>query len=332
MNNSIPKERLQWMDLARGLCILLVVILHGSVAVSAVGGIDVPKALDTFNRFLDPHRMPMLMFLSGMLLGKSLNKSAHDYVSGKMAQIYWPFLIFSLTVLLAEDRFTLGFVLKTPISSPTLLWYLWFICAYYLIALVIHRLSIPLLPVIVASLLAAPFLPDFMRMARFAYLFAFFLAGHAYVVNRHRIRLDGRIAVAALVAAAAGGVVSVAGSSVKYDTMFVWAPAALVVVVLFLSDRYVPHQGFRPLEWIGRNSIVFYVAHFQVQVVLTKLLVSVGVREFWVVFPAILGASLLAATALQLLRERYRPFAALFDGRLLLRRGNGRRLPSPVAR
>ncbi|WP_258933847.1 acyltransferase [Nesterenkonia pannonica] len=58
--------RMRWMDMLRGLAVLLVVVLHAA---------DIPMSNDSgsrewshINRYFEPFRMPLLMLLSGMLL------------------------------------------------------------------------------------------------------------------------------------------------------------------------------------------------------------------------------------------------------------------------
>ena len=69
----MDSTRLGWMDFARGLCILLVILMHATGTVEAAG-LEPPAGLTLFNQALEPFRMPLLMFLSGMLLSKSLDK------------------------------------------------------------------------------------------------------------------------------------------------------------------------------------------------------------------------------------------------------------------
>lgn len=314
----MPGQRITWMDLARGICILLVVILHASSALSERAGIATPEPIRMFNAALQPYRMTLLMFLSGMLLGRSLDKPAGPYVSGKLAQIYWPFLVWSMVTLWAEDRLTLEYILKTPISAPTLLWYLWFLCAYYILALGMNRLRIPVLPVIAASLVASAFLPDFVRAPRFAFLFAFFLLGHFCASRAGAITVPRAAGALGLLLAAAGGWLSIRGVPVRYEPAYAWAPFGLILGVLWLAPLYRSGSAAgNAVEWVGRNSIVFYVMHFPVQCVVVWLMVRQGWDDFAVIYPVTLLSALLAAVAMQALRERSALAAGLFDFRRL---------------
>lgn len=305
------------MDLARGLCILLVIVLHASSALGEFAAIPSPPAIEAFNAAMGPFRMTLLMFLSGMLLGKSLERPAGTYISGKFAQIYWPFLIWSMVVLLAEGRFTLEYVLKTPISAPSLLWYLWFLFAYYLMVLGMKRFALPILPVVVASLVASHFLPDFLRASRFAYLFVFFLLGHYCTQNRITFARNPALAWGGLALAVLGAWLSIEGVKIRYESLHAWAPLGLIAWVLWLSQFHLGGPVSARIEWVGRNSIVFYVVHFPVQCVVTRLLTSGGYAQFWPLYLAAMATSLAVAILIQLLRQRFDLVAGLFDFRKL---------------
>lgn len=310
--------RLRWMDLVRGLCILVVVTMHASSALSERAGIASPPVIQAFNDALGPFRMTLLMFLSGMLLGRSLDKPTGVYIKGKLAQIYWPFLIWSMVVLYAVDLFTVEYILKTPISAPTLLWYLWFLCAYYLIALGMRRFSIPLVPVALIALAASTVLPDFLRMSRFAYLFFFFLSGHWYMQHRDRFVVGAPLAWAGLAAAGAGAWMSVQGVIVRYEAVYAWVPLGLILWTVWIGARYQGGSALaRLIEWVGRNSLVFYVAHFPVQCAVVDALTGRGMTGFYPVYITALLASLFVAIVLQWLRERSNLVAGLFDFRKL---------------
>ena len=62
--------RVGWLDSLRGVAILLVVVLHAGEALRVAVGPT--PGLDQVNLFLEPFRMPVLMFLSGFLLPQSL--------------------------------------------------------------------------------------------------------------------------------------------------------------------------------------------------------------------------------------------------------------------
>ena len=319
------------MDFVRGICILLVIFVHATVATSDWGKLTVLNGITYFNEFLDPFRMPLLMFLSGMLLHKSLGKSTSNYIWGKFHLVFWPFLIWSMVIYAAEGRLTLEFILKTPISAPSVLWYLWFLCAYYIVALVLTRYSVPLLPVIIICVIGSAFLPSLLRIDRFVALFAFFLLGHYVTKYDLASWISAPIGVLGLVATVIGGVISATGEHIKYDPMFVWVPLGLIVFVLWGATFYKTIRISKPFEWIGRNSIVFYVSHFPALVIASRLISPVVEWNGSIFYVLLILWAVAVGTVLQLVRARFSIFAALFDFRQVLKILNIRQGPSPLA-
>ena len=317
----MKRERMQWMDFFRGVCILLVIMMHSTAAMVAMVSIEAPEWVQTFNLAMEPFRMTSLMFLSGMLLGKSFGKDTRSYISGKLSLIFWPYVIWSFPILYYMGLLNLEYILKIPISAPTLLWYLWFLFAYYMLALVIRRLGLPVLAVAVASLIASLFLPDFLRMSRFAYLFFFFLVGHYYMENRQRLPVPAPLAWVCLALAAVGSYLNVHGVVIRYHAQQAWVPLALIAWIVWAAQYYtraVPKGLSQPLEWVGRNSLVFYVSHFPVQCAVVLAMVGHGERSSGLLYAAAVGSSLLVAILIQFARERSLFVAGLFDFRKLM--------------
>lgn len=65
---------------------LLVVLFHAGTGVAYLGDFY-PRGIDAFNQVVEPYRMPALMFLSGMLLRRSLSKSAVPSFGGVVHKI-----------------------------------------------------------------------------------------------------------------------------------------------------------------------------------------------------------------------------------------------------
>ena len=315
----MAKSRQQWMDFVRGICILLVIFVHAMVVTSDWAGLTFFNGITIFNEFLDPFRMPLLMFLSGMLLHKSLGKSTRNYVWGKFYLIFMPFLIWSIVIYAAEGRLTLEFILKTPISAPSVLWYLWFLCAYYLVALVLIRYSVPLLPVIIICAIGAAFLPSLLRMDRFAALFSFFLLGHYVTKFDLASRISAPMAFLGLTAAIIGGAISATGEHIKYDPLFIWVPLGLISFVLWGATRYKTVTISKPFEWVGRNSIVFYVSHFPALVIASRLISPVAEWNGSIFYILLILWAVTVGYLLQVLRAHFSVFAALFDFRQALK-------------
>ncbi len=313
-----------WMDVLRGIALLLVVLTHTLAQLDRHHGID-PGALALLSDTLAPVRIPTLMFLSGMLLERSLAKGPRRFLDGKVRQIAHPYVVWSLLYLLVWRLFpTLdgmvhdrASVLRIPVEPMSVLWYLHHLMAFYLVVLVLQRL--PRWTLVVAALgLAAVAGGDHPLWERPLTLFAFFVAGD--LVARH---LDGGLhlyrdrRVVACCAVLASPLVLLAATEESEARYFVGAlPFAVtgLVVLAATAVRLERTRAATPLAWLGRQSLVVYVTHWLlVSAAIAALsgvpgLLDHGVLMVAAVFVAVVTACCLAALA----QQRSATFSLLF--------------------
>lgn len=306
-------SRLLWMDFVRGVFILLVLMLH-ACALIAIHGLTVPDSVELFNGIFEPFRMPVLIFLSGLLLERSLRKSAKPFIAGKAKYILWPYVVWSLITMAAMDAMSMRKILLFPIIPQTFLWYLWFLAAFYIGGLIVKRLNIPVLLVIFTSLLAAYFLPDIARMSRFAFLFSFFMLGYLVSITSIDEILKSRFfPLIGVLLATIGAYLSISGVQVRYEALYFWAPIGLIFSMLWASKYYVPSTFGGIVESVGRTSIVFYVSHYSFQWLVAKYLVVNGLNNFWIAFFLVFLSTIAFGWLLTFLRKKYYIVSLLFE-------------------
>lgn len=285
--------RLAWIDVLRGLAIVAVIIYHSDLQVSV--GLDTRLGfITTINDAVGPFRMPILMFLSGMLLPISLDKPARPYLKGKIQKIGWPYLVWSfanLAVLVAassarEEEVGPGHFGRVFYAPPTYHWFLAYLVAFYIIALPLSRVPLVRLSAVPLALVGAAFVDG--QWERFLFLFAFFMAGD--FVARHWVRLNGLLTrpwVVAICALAAAPVLLAAGSGheVRYDPLWSIGILGAVFALRPLMELLAPTTIGIGLAAVGRQSIVYYVSHYLVITLLFHALTRLaGVTSPWFLF------------------------------------------------
>lgn len=308
----MQKDRMHWIDFTRGVCILLVIFVHTS-SVLVYSSIDYPDSYKTFNLLFDPYRMPLLMFLSGLLLHRSLSKDINVNLKSKFNLIFWPFLIWSIVVYAAEERLTFINILKTPISAPSLLWYLWFLTAYYIISTITERLRFKTEPIIILSLLISLFITDHLRIDRFFYLFSFFMLGHLFARKKIYEKISTSQFIIGIIFFSLGAYISISIKIIKYDALYFFAPMGLILCILYLSKFYLQSPLANIFEWVGKNSIVFYVCHFPVLIVIAKS--SLFIRDLppELSYIILFIISIIFCILMDFLRKKFILFSAMFD-------------------
>ncbi|MFC3399002.1 acyltransferase family protein [Microbacterium amylolyticum] len=249
------------MDFLRGVAIVLVIAWHAPGIPSMLGS-PMPDWLRTVNDFLLPYRMPTLMFLSGLLVPRSLEKPLTRYYWGKYQLVLWPYLIWSGIHMVQH-------IPAGPITNPQnwiatgYLWFLFFIGVYYSIAPFMRYFPAWCPPTFFAIMALA--LPEG-HPERFAYFAIFFFSGA--LVATHAKLLDAILRGGWVIGGA--GLVAVAFGTLatRVDTQYeTWgAPFSIcgIAVAIYLASRVNGRSWTIPFRFIGRSSLVFYVAHFPI--------------------------------------------------------------------
>lgn len=130
--------RLLWMDRLRGAAILAVIVMHAEISASAATG-EALGGVHAINGLLAPYRMPMLVGLSGVLLTPGLRKPWRAYLSGKVRNLLWPYLVWVAldTAYAAARAGGIGwdYVARLAYDPRTYLWFLAYLFVFYLVAL-----------------------------------------------------------------------------------------------------------------------------------------------------------------------------------------------------
>ncbi len=274
-------SRMHWMDLLRGLAVLLVVILHAAQH----GGATV-EWWDEANRYLAPFRMPLLMSLSGMLLAHSLAKPLPLYLWGKVAAIGWPLLVWlALYGLLVRGGVGLPNNLVDYLATGDYLWFLMALLACYFFAALFRPLMTRhpqfcdwsflgvFVLMITASVLSGT-IPGLLGNTLWYGSF-FFLGAWAQPYVSRWISSPWWASALSLVVVVGVSVIGVNGTNQSLRTPAMAALAVLgIAVALWWAPRIPRSPAVRVISWAGRHSIVVYVAHFPVIMLLRDRVLS----------------------------------------------------------
>ncbi|WP_420141080.1 acyltransferase family protein [Sphingomonas sp.] len=270
------RRRLDWIDAARGIGILLVVYGHAIRGVVAAGMYRSP-ALDAQDALIYAFHMPLFFFVSGLFAVRRPDDRAVDFVWSRLTSLAWPYLLWSVvqslvTLALASSvnnkigRGDLVSILWQPVAQ------FWFLYALLLCQLLL-LLPRPLFYVL--ALAAVPFTYPFGdNIVSVATRDLPYFAAGVWLTAGGLDRIAAprpRVVVVAVAAWACFAAVMWIGPMMDHDR-WAWATrlaaaasgtAGTLAIARLVADRL----GL--LAWLGTRAMPIYLLH---------ILFSAGVR------------------------------------------------------
>ncbi len=276
-----PAGRIAWLDAAKGLSILLVVLHHAFMAAEQVG--EGWWAYERLNALFKPVRMPLFFLIAGMMAGRSLGQRWSALLGGRVAMLLYLYGLWTVIgwlyfryvdpndgYLLGQHRSQLVTMWVVPLGGQ---WFLWLLAIFLLFARAVApvRSLVALLLICGATACLAESALHFPHYSwRNALLYApFFIAGHwygrqivAWLPQHLGLGLlgagmcyGGAVALLGIEALASGSVRQPPGLRLLLST----AGLALGLSLSLLLSRSARLRDH--LSLIGRNSLSIYLAH-----------------------------------------------------------------------
>ena len=270
-----PRERLLWVDVAKGLCILLVVLHHAVVkdlAVQAPPALTpVAEAWAAVTMALKPIRMPLFFVLSGLVAAGAVHRpwpqARRRVLSPYYLYVVWLVLqgaFFSVERLLPMNRTQdLGELAGDLVWASTGLWFLYALAVYFALVRVLarfprHRV---LLAAAGVSALAGLLPTEAHNRTSVVFHFTFFAVGALApdLVRRAGARAGERLSWWALGYLAL--VLLLPWLHLPRTVDLLVASAVGVPLGIGLCVRLAAGPAAEGLAWIGHRTLPIYVLH-----------------------------------------------------------------------
>lgn len=293
-------QRIDYIDCAKGLGIILVVIGHVIVELR-VWFLSTPSAhLNSVYQVIYTFHMPLFFFLIGIIAFHSrLKRKFSKFITTKIQSVLYPYFVWSLilfgiVMLQMHGNSIIAEFLKI-FYAPN--WYLWFLYTlfifYFLYGLFpINKLGhLGLLFVALASFV---WLKEVQSDSRFPYAigngFIYFVLGSVFSflsMERFLIKLKYSINIAIL-GVMFGLFFMAFHVSVESNPPIVSFLLALIGILIMLNVAIALCKTplFPALSYVGRRSISIYLAHNLIIVVTMKYISYSALRCFngWILF------------------------------------------------
>lgn len=293
MKNDPRAERIGWIDAAKGIGIILVVMGHTLRGLEAANLLSFFNVYGRIDAFIYLFHMPLMFMLSGLFIDKALPQSWSEYVMKHSQRLLWPLILWTYIFFLI--KIFAGGAANTPISwenfpifplPPQLhFWFLWALFLGFLIIKIIYTvcfamkvkaISWPAITVVVLLMVivwrSSGFYSLWTQQA-LVYL-PFILTGMSLrtVLCTHPLYvLIGSVFIAiSTIITPLHGIASV------YNYGAAMSISAAVISALALLSRYM---SFTWLMFIGQASMAIFLAHTIVSALVRSLLISIDFRD-----------------------------------------------------
>ncbi|MBI2717879.1 MAG: acyltransferase family protein [Rhizobiales bacterium] len=274
MPQTASSPRIDWVDYAKGICIVLVVMMHSTLGVEKAAG--ELSALNGFIEWARPFRMPDFFMISGLFLASRIDNPWRSYGDSKVLHFVYFYLLW-MTIQFATKSWGIyqteglagvaqafGLAFIEPFGT---LWFIYMLAVFFVVAKA-TRGAPPLLIFAVGALLemshvATGWLLIDEFAARFVYFYAgFWLAPHIFALAAGVGRRDAGVILAGLFVWGFANYFIVAHGWSRFPGIslvmgFVGAGAVVSAGVALSKTRLA-----EPLRYCGENSIVIYLAFF----------------------------------------------------------------------
>lgn len=279
---SRVSARVQWIDVAKGWCIVMVVTMHSTLGV----GVDLDSSswLHAFVAFAKPFRMPDFFLVAGLMASRAISGSWRRFVDRKIVHFVYFYALWLAIVLAAKSghlgiatpsRF-LGEYLWRMVEPFSTLWFIQLLPFFFLTVRLLERVdrisvlfAAAALHILAASHSAGgayamdSIWTGWTTVDSFALFFVFFYVGHiarepVFQLASAAARRPWRYQTVVSVWAVAETIGVHAGATeIPGVTLIAGFAGALAVVV---CASWLARSAIgRPLAYCGRNSLVIYL-------------------------------------------------------------------------
>jgi uncharacterized membrane protein YcfT len=288
---AAAKSRVAWVDYAKGICIVMVVMMHSTLGTGKLmGGEGFLHAVVTFAK---PFRMPDFFLIAGLFLGQTIGRDWRIFLDRKVVHFAYFFVLWLAIQVVVKnaadgpravlDQFAFGLI--EPLGT---LWFIYLLPIFFVTTRLLRPVPWPLVFLAAALLETARVATGWTTIDEFCSRYIYFYAGYVFsgMVFRlaawaggHKIAAGAGLALWAAVETLATFMPGPFGAANFAALAFLsllagFAGASAVVVgAVLLSDV----RATQWLRYCGRNSIVIYLAFFLPMAATRTLIARTGV-------------------------------------------------------
>jgi uncharacterized membrane protein YcfT len=280
--------RVDWVDYAKGICIVMVVMMHSVLGVElAAGQTGFMHALVSFAK---PFRMPDFFLISGLFLPLVIDRDWRTYLDRKVVHFAYFYVLwvtiqfgFKAPAFAAESSWShAGYLyLESFIEPFGTLWFIYLLPVFFVVTKATRRLPPLMIWGLAAALEMAHFSTGWTAADEFAARFVYFYTGYLFadrvfaLADRARAHPPLALAALALWAVVNETLVQLGVSEWPLVSLSLGLAGACAIITI---GTLLAHAGWlKALRFCGEHSIVIYLAFFLPMAATRTLLLRTGI-------------------------------------------------------
>lgn len=300
-------QRVQWVDSAKAISIALVVMMHSTLGVENL--VNQSSWMGTLVEFARPFRIPAFMAVAGLFLHRSIDGDGRKYLDNKVLHFAYFYILwvaiqcaFKAPAWIAagmEPQAIIHQYLMTFIQPFGTLWFIYLLPVFYLATRALRNIKGAWLLIMAIALNVSPIHTGWVLIDEFASRYVFFVFGYLcsknlfewvsyaqrnkgvifgltmvwLVINAHLIfRLTPDYLSALVVTNNAGPIGKLA------DLPFIGLSLGLIgsMMLMAMAGLIQNTSPAKFFSYVGKNSIIIYLAFFLPMGITRILLVKFG--------------------------------------------------------
>lgn len=292
----MKSARIDWVDTAKGLGIILVVVGHAERGIVAGRTAPLTPSIQFLDTWIYSFHMPLFFFLAGLFLYHSAEKTNfHNFALGKLRTVAYPYFVWSIIVVLL--KLCLGDLPNQPASPSDLLMIpiepkeqFWFLYVLFILSLLFGALfsfgGKPWTAVAIAVIAHPsinPYIPYLNSSLAEAREFAIFVALGSLAGQSCRFKagiktplISAPTAVAGLLAPA----LAIWGDVDQRMGVVVALSGTTGAIACSMLIRRFDNPLSRFTNFIGRHTLEIYVAHITFSAATRIFLAHISIQNF----------------------------------------------------
>jgi uncharacterized membrane protein YcfT len=314
---AAASERVDWVDYAKGICIVMVVMMHSVLGVEAAAGQT--GFMHAVVAFAKPFRMPDFFLISGLFLPLVIDRDWRTYLDRKVVHFAYFYVLwvtiqfgFKAPAFAAESgwQHVGAMYLESFIEPFGTLWFIYLLPIFFVVIKLTRGLPALLILALAAMLEGSHIatgwtvIDEFCN--RFVYIYSGYLFANYVFALSNGARARPMLAIAGLIAWALVNAALVALGVSEWLVISLALGLAGACAIITIGTLLARANLLTALRFCGEHSIVIYLAFFlpmaatRTLLLKTGIIADIGTVSLLVTIVGVLGALLIWRAALAL--------------------------------